>query len=386
MRFLLLPVAILLGASPAAAQLDGPFTLRQTGQGDRVNLNLVYDGNSNYGRNFDRGEFSDVNRSGERITFALRRAPGTFTFEGRGSMERASGAYSFAPSAEFRREMERLGFRDVDTKALFVFALDDLTIAKVTQLQGLLSDRIDTAQLERLINHGAGLRYVQAMTDHGFRKLTSDEYRRARDHGVSAEFAGQMADLGMKLPLAELIRMRDHGVTAEYVRAMRAAGHDVGHDELVRARDHGVTAAFAGQMADLGMKLPLAELIRMRDHGVTADYARAMRAAGHDVGHDELVRARDHGVTADFVQKMGDLGYRSLALSEFVRLRDHGVTSGYVEALRDAGLTKLSAAELVRLRSHGISASYVRRTREMLKEMPTVEQIIRLRTRGDFGR
>jgi hypothetical protein len=330
MRLLFLPLMILLTAAPAAAQLDGAFTLRESSTDGRVNLNLVYDGTSNHGRTFDRGEFSDVKSSGDRITFALRRAAGTFTFEGRGSMDRASGAYDFAPRADFRREMERLGFRDVDAKALFVFALDDLTIEKVKQLQGLVSDRIDTSQLVRLINHGAGLRYVQAMTDIGFRNLSSDEYRRARDHGVSADFAGQMAELGMKLPLGELIRLRDHGVSADYVRAMRAAGHNV--------------------------------------------------------GHDELVRARDHGVTADFVRRMGALGYRDLALSEYVRLRDHGVTPDYVEGLRDAGLSKLSASELVRLRDHGISASYVRRTREVFKETPTVEQIIRLRTRGDLGR
>jgi hypothetical protein len=330
MQFRLLPLAILLAAAPVAAQLDGAFTLRQSGTDDRVHLNLVYDGTSNHGRTFDRGEFSDVKPSGDRITFTLRRAAGTFTFEGRGSMDRASGAYDFAPSADFRRDMEGLGFRDVDAKALFVFALDDLTIAKVKQLQGLVSDQLDTTQLVRLINHGAGLRYVQAMTDHGFKKLSSDEYRRARDHGVSADFARQMADLGIKLPLGELIRLRDHGVNADYVRTMRAVWQEV--------------------------------------------------------GQDELVRARDHGVTADFVRRMGDLGYRSLALSEYIKLRDHGVTPDYVEALRDAGLSKLSASELIRLRNHGISASYVRRSKEVFKETPTVEQIIRLRTRGDLGR
>ncbi len=310
--------------------MDGAFTLRQNDRDDRVNLNLqLADGRSNHGRTFDRAEFSDVNPTGDRITLALRRAAGNFTFEGRGTMERASGSYDFAPSPDFRREMERLGFRDVEDNALFVLALDGLTIANVKQLQGLVSDKLDTPQLVRLINHGAGLRYVQAMTDGGFKNLQSADYRRARDHGVSAELAREMAELGMKLPLDELVRMRDHGVSAEYVRAMRAAGHRV--------------------------------------------------------GHEELVRARDHGVSADFVRKMADLGYGGLALSEYIRMRDHGVSPDYVEALRDAGLSKVSSSELVRLRDHGISASYVRRTKELFKETPSVEQIIRLRTRGDIG-
>jgi hypothetical protein len=326
-------LVLAIASVPVAAQMDGSFTLRQNSRDDRLNLNLQFGddgGRSNYGRTFDRADFTDVNRSGERISFVLRRAPGTFSFEGRGTMDRAAGSYEFTASPDFRRQMERIGFRGADDKALLVFALDDLTIAKVKQLQGLVSDTLDTPQLVRLINHGAGLRHVQAMTDAGFKKLSSDEYRRARDHGVSAEFAREMTDLGMKLPLGELVRMRDHGVTPEYVRGMRAAGH-------------------------------------------TAD-------------HDELVRARDHGVTPDFVRKLTDLGYGSLTLSEYVRLRDHGVTPAYVESLRDAGLTKVSAGELVKLRDHGVSASYVRRAKELFKETPTVEQIIRLRSRGDLDR
>ena len=328
---LLLSLALVLLMPRLAAQMDGAFTLRQNDRDDRVNLNLqLADGRSNQGRTFDRAEFSDASRIGDRITFALRRAAGNFTFEGRGTMERASGSYDFAPNPDFRREMERLGFRDVEDKALFVLALDGLTVANVKQLQGLVSDKLDTPQLVRLINHGAGLQYVQAMTDGGFKELPSDEYRRARDHGVSAEFA----------------------------------------------RD----------MAELGLKLPLDELVRMRDHGVSADYVRAMRTAGHKVGHEELVRARDHGVSADFVQKMTALGYGGLALSEYVRMRDHGVSPDYAEALRDAGLSNVSSGDLVRLRDHGITASYVRRTKELFKETPSVEQIIRLRTRGDVGR
>ena len=102
--------------------------------------------------------------------------------------------------------MEKLGYRELEPRALFVLALDDLTVAKVKQLEQLVSNKLDTGELVRLINHGAGHKYIQAMTDLGFKKLTSDEYRRARDHGVSESFVREMADLGMKLSLEELIR------------------------------------------------------------------------------------------------------------------------------------------------------------------------------------
>jgi hypothetical protein len=329
MRFM--PVVVLLLTAPVAAQqLDGSFTLRTWDKDDRVNLNLQYeDGRSNYGRMVERSAFSDVTRTGDRITFSLRREPGTFTFEGRGSMERASGWYGFTPNDGFRRELEKVGYRDIEPRDLFVFALDDLTVAKVQQLQQLVSNKLDTDELVRLINHGAGFKYIQSMTDLGFKNLGSEEYRRARDHGVSEQFVREMVDFGFKLSLGELIRARDHGVTAEYVRAMRDAGY----------------------------KLQL----------------------------EELVRARDHGVSADFMRRMRDFGYDGLSLDEYVRLRDHGVTPDYVQSLRELGYTKLSHGELVRLRDHGVSASYVRRVKELLKESPSVEQLIRMRSRGDFG-
>ena len=324
-------LAVLLIATPAVAQTDGAFTLRESRHDDRLNLHLQYqDGRSNWGRDFARSEFSDVNRNGDRITFAMRRAAGSFAFEGRGSLERASGWYVFTPNADFRRQLERIGFRDIDDRAMFTFAMDGMTVADVKRLQGLVADTLDTAQVVRLINHGAGVTYIQAMSDLGFRKLESGEYRRARDHGVSVDYVRGMAALGMKLPLDGLIRSRDHGVDPEYVRAMQAAGHTL--------------------------------------------------------THEELVRARDHGVNPEFIKRMGALGYDGLSLGEYVRLRDHGVNPEYVEALRDAGLAKLSATELVRLRDHGVSASYVKRMRDLFKEPPTAEQLIRLRSRGDPGR
>ena len=323
-------LAAVVAIAPASPQLDGSFTVRSTDRDDRINLNLQYDGHSNYGRTLERSALSDVSRNGDRISFTIRREPGTFKFEGRGSLDRASGWYDFEPNPNFRQEMERLGFRNVDSKDLFVFALDDLTSARVKQLKTLVSNELDTDELVRLINHGAGVRYIQAMTDAGFKKLTSGEYRRARDHGVSADLAREMADLGMTLPLDELIRTRDHGVTPDYVRAMRSAGFKV----------------------DLG----------------------------------EMVRARDHGISTEGLRRMHELGYRDLPLSEYIRMRDHGVTADFIQAMSAEGYKNLSATELVRLRDHGVTAGYVRRIKEMFKETPSVEQIIRLRSGGDITR
>lgn len=331
MRFIPLVALLALTQASTGQQLDGAFTLRAVRDGDRVNVNFQYaEGRSNWGRTFERSEFSDVARTGDRITFALRREAGTFTFDGRGDMERASGWYGFAPNAQFQRAMEKLGFRGIEPKEMFVFAIDGLTVDGARQLQKLVSDTLDTEGLVQLINHGAGLTYIQAMTNAGFKNLSSDEYRRARDHGVSAEFAREMSDLGMKLSLEELVRSRDHGVNTEYVRAMRNAGYKL--------------------------------------------------------SHEELIRTRDHGVSVEYIKRMTALGYGDLPIEDYVRMRDHGVSAEYVESIRDEGYTKLSASELVRMRDHGVTASYIRRVKEMLKESPSVDQIIRMRDTGFPGR
>lgn len=319
------------GPAPSAQtpQVDGAFTLRLSDDG-RLDVNFQYqDGRSNWGRRFERTAFSDVSQQGDRVSFALRRAAGNFAFEGRGTIDRASGWFVFSPNDGFRREMEQLGFRGLEVRHLFAFALEDLSAAGVKQLQALVTDTLDTEGLVRLVNHGAGLRYVQEMTDVGFARLTSDEYRRARDHGVTAQYARDMA-------------------------------------------------------AQFGIKPSLPELVRLRDHGVTMTYIKGMRDAGFDAGLEDLVRARDHGVSPEFVSRMKALGYGGLELREYVRMRDHGVSPEYVEDLRQAGLDKLTASELVRLRDHGISANFVKRMRDVFKDPPTAEQIIRLRTRGDL--
>ena len=93
-----------------------------------------------------------------------------------------------------------------------MFALDDLTVAKVRQLQQLVSNRLDTAELVQMINHGAGFNYVQAMTGLGYTNLTASELVRMRDHGVTASYVRRVKELFKESPSAEqLIRMRSDG-------------------------------------------------------------------------------------------------------------------------------------------------------------------------------
>src|SRR5262245_12178320 len=114
------------------AQISGSWTARF--YNDRVELNVQtdLDGNgrrgwSNYGRTLDASSFSGLTSTTGRVNFTLRRAAGTFTFEGRSSSSRASGSFDFEPNNTFASDLRRLGFDGVSDSELFVFALENLT-------------------------------------------------------------------------------------------------------------------------------------------------------------------------------------------------------------------------------------------------------------------
>jgi hypothetical protein len=347
----------------AQAALDGFFTARF--EGDRVHLSLQVErdwrsgrtGRSSYGRTLERSALSAFDRSADGVQFTLQREAGRFVFRGRGSQSRVSGTFEFTPNPSFQQELSRLGFADLEPNNLYIFALEDVTVSGVRQLQTQVSDELTTAQLVRMINHGAGPRFVREMNDLSFRRLASSEYVRARDHGVSPDFVRGMREAGIRLSLNELIRSRDHGVGPEFVQDMRELGLDLTHDEMVHARDH----------------------------GVSPEFVRDMRALGHRDSHQQIVRARDHGVSPQYIREFHELGYDNLPLSDYVRFRDHGVSADFVRGLSDLGYKSLTPGQLVRLRDHGVTVSYVRGILGQFREAPSVEQLVRLRSSGYSG-
>jgi hypothetical protein len=60
-----------------------------------------------------------------------------------------------------------------------------------------------------------------------------------------------MRDQGYVLPIDGLVRARDHGVSSEYAREMRNQGYTLTIEELIRARDHGVSVEFVRDLRRL---------------------------------------------------------------------------------------------------------------------------------------
>jgi hypothetical protein len=294
-----------------------------------------WNGGWSMGQSFDLDQIAglppnDDHLSASNVKFELRREAGMLAFEGSFRDGRGAGLFTFTPRTEFTAEMRRLGYtEDIPIWQRYQFAVQDV-----------------------------GPKFITALKAEGYDKLSLEQIRRARNHGVTIEYIKSMKAEGYKAAtLEDLVRTRDHGVTAAYVQDMRKAGFkDASIEDLVRAKDHGVTAQFVQDMRGLGTTATTLDgFVRLHDHGVTAAYVRDLGAQGFkNVSLEDAVRTKDHGVSADYIADMKQLGLKDLTLEQIVRLRDHGVTPGFVNHARARGYKPTDVEELIRLKNRGL--------------------------------
>ena len=295
----------------------------------RMHLNLRIDRNqgySNYGRTIPIADLSNFRRSGRNVSFELRRPAGVFRFEGVGSEDRAAGTYEFTSDVAFRRTLESNGFSGLDERRMLIVAIHNVTSDDVRYLQRGVRGGINTADLIRMLDHGAGPEFVRGVYAAGFSNLSADELTRTRDHGVDPEFIEGMRREGIRLTLDEYVRARDHGVDPRYIRALRELGFRNDFAQLVRARDHGVDARFVRDLSEAGLRdLTLSHYVELRDHGVTEDFVLGMRELGYTrLNASELIRLQNHGVTPAFVRRANRDAGRTLAVDELVDRKSRG--------------------------------------------------------------
>ena len=273
---------------------------------------------------------NDDHFSATNVKFEVRREAGMLAFEGSFRDGRGAGLFTFAPRGEFTAEMRRLGYtEEIPLWQRYQFAVQDV-----------------------------GPRYINALKAEGYDKLTLEQVRRARNHGLTIDYIKAMKAEGYRAAtLEDFVRTRDHGVTVAYVQDMRKAGfRDATIEDLVRAKDHGVTAQYVQEMRGLGPNVSALEgFVRLKDHGVTPAYVKDLAAQGFkNVSLEEAVRTKDHGVSSDYIADMKQLGLKDLTLEQIVRLRDHGVTPGFVSHARARGYKPADAEELIRLKNRGL--------------------------------
>jgi hypothetical protein len=337
----------------------GTWEIRATKTPGVVNVRLSESANSSHGSTIALDRFQGLApsllSSGGAATFSLRRAAGTFAFEGMFRSGSGAGTYTFVPSASFPAELVARGFARPTAAEQYLLAREDVAFAFIDELAAQHYARPDLHQLVNAAQHGVDLNYLREMASLGYRFAQLDALIGLRDHGVSPQYIRELGEQGLtRLTAEDLVRARDHGVSPQYVGELKALGYgSMSLDELVGARDHGVSPGYVRDLRQLGYQLTLAELTAARDHGVSPEYVRDLAALGYPrTSLDELIAARDHGVSPEYVRELQGLGYR-LTLDELTTARDHGISPEYVRQLKAQGREGLSLDQLVTLRQQG---------------------------------
>jgi beta-lactamase regulating signal transducer with metallopeptidase domain len=316
--------------SAPASTLAGTWEIRAAQTSGVVNLRLSESANSSHGSTIPLDRFQGLSpsllASGGPATFSLRRAAGTFAFEGVFKTGAGAGTYTFAPSASFPAELAARGFARPTAAEQYLLAREDVAFAFIDELAAQHYARPDLHQLVNAAQHGVDLGYLREMGRLGYRFAELDALVRLRDHGASPQYIRDLAAQGLTgLTADDLVRARDHGISPEYVRDLRQLGYTFTLVELTAARDHGVSPEYVRELAALGYpRMSLDELIAARDHGVSPDYVRELQGLGYRLTLDELTTARDHGISAEYVRQLKSQGREGLSLGELVALRQRG--------------------------------------------------------------
>jgi|GEM_PF-437431 len=399
---------------------------------------------SGWGTTMDQDRFTGLDFD-RRDEFELRAEAGTISFTGGFTRTRfgheGEGTYTFEPNRDFPRDLARLGIDDVRDRHLLGYAMGGVTIAMVREVQDLGYRDLDADEVQemaifqvtaefirelrqlgyddlefrRLVEfriHGVSPDFIRALADEGFTRLSAGRLVEFRIHGVSPEFIHEMQSSGFDLDAQGLIEFRIHGVSPEFMREMAELGYrNLGSRRLVEFRIHGVTPEFIRELGELGYRdLETSQLVEFRIHGVTPSFIRGLQRDGYedlsprrlveyrihgvspefaremersgieDLDRDDLVEFRIHGVTPEFAAEMAELGYTDLTGRQLIEFRIHGVTPDLVRGLNRFGFRDIPARRLVETRIYGVTLEYIRYVREE-RELTDLdlEEIIKLK-------
>ncbi len=258
---------------PRGSKATGGWTAERTKDGLDLQIRVRNSkGNMNSSLEIREGELVGLG-AGPDVRFELRRAAGTFRFEGKfdgsGLGAQGAGLFTFVPNPSFAPEMAALGYR-VDNDDLLELGIFDVSPAFVRELQGVGYDNLPLERLLEFRIHGVTPDFVRAIVGLGFRDLSPDRLVEYRIHGVTPDFVAKIVEAGYRdLPAERLVEFRIHGVTPEFLAELAGAGYrDVEPEELVAMRIHGVNADFIHEMERQGHKnLSVDELLELRIMG-----------------------------------------------------------------------------------------------------------------------
>ena len=328
-------LAILLASAAFAQQVTGTWTAFVSKKDtDRLNFQFRKDGNrrSNMGTDIRLSELTGLAPDAlmvpsRDVKFTLTRDAGVVSFDGHFRDGAGVGNYSFAPNADYVKEMGALGYSGLDEKKLFEMAMIDVTRAYTRELQSLGFK----PDLEGLIE--ARIFNVNRAQVEGLKSVGYDN-----------------------LSLKKLVELRVHGVTPEYIKEMRAAGFNESLDKFAEMHMFGVTPEYRETMAKSGYpNLPAEKLIEFKIHGITPAFIQQMQSLGFtDLSANKLTELKIFNVNADQVNELKQLGYSGLSADKLVELRVHNIGREFIQRVMKAGYKHPSIDQLVEMKLFGI--------------------------------
>ncbi len=286
---------------------------------------------SNMGTNFKVADLHGLDPAALKgsnvpVKFDLARDAGTIAFTGTFNDGLGHGEFLFTANQEYLKDMKAMGYAGVDEKAWELTALD------------------------------VSRAYAKEIASLGF-KTDLKELIEARIFNVGRAQVEGLKSVGLNnLPMKKLVEYQIFKVTPEYVRQMRASFPNIDDDELVAMRIHNATPEFAQEMAKLGYGgLNSQQLINFRIHGVTPEFIREVADLGlKNLSADQLVNFRIFGVGREQISDLAKEGYTNLPPETLVNFKIHGVDSRFIEKVKRAGYKHATPDELINFKIMGI--------------------------------
>ena len=237
----------------------------------------------------------DVTSAGANVQFELRRAAGTFAFEGRMANGTGAGHYRFTPSEAFIRDMQSLGYTDFKDEMLLVFAANDFSPQTIRDLKAMGYDP-SRHEVEEIAIFKITPDFLKEMGRVGYSNLSLRDAVNFRVGRVDAAYVNAMRELGYaNLSAHQLADMAIIGVTPAYVREMRAAG-----------------------LGDLSTR----QLTDLKVGNVSGKRIEEYRKLGYDkLTAKQLSEMGIFGVTPEYIRKLSDKGYNNVPIEKLLRLR-----------------------------------------------------------------
>src|SRR5947209_5118767 len=160
----------------------GEWTLSQSVMPDRLQFSLegsdADGGHFNSSSDWKIGEFKGLDWSTatkHNVSFVITRDAGSFECEGFVEKAEGAGLFTFAPNAQYTRDMAALGFPGIPIHRQFAFALHDVSLDFVRGIKAEGITGVDPDKLIAFRIHGVSPQFVRDLRAAGVNVNDADK-------------------------------------------------------------------------------------------------------------------------------------------------------------------------------------------------------------------